>query len=199
MRIQDIINLSREYLLAGAVAAFVVVLLLVIGYFVIYKKVLHGTRRLGGLRVLWWAVFCCYMVVLIGATVLSRSNAMWNYQRIVGLFVSYKDAWISGTASAWRNLIINILLFVPLGFLLPLGWQRFQAFWKTCLIGLLLTVLIECFQLVFSFGLFELDDIFNNLLGTMIGYGFYELWRLIARKAETEKRNVKRCTFVYAV
>ena len=191
MRVQDVFNLSKEYLLIGVVAGLVVGLLLVIGYFVIYRKVLHGTHRLSGLRVLWWAVFCCYMVVLIGATVFSRSSGAWNYQKIVGLFVSYKDAWISGTASEWRNLIINILLFVPFGFLLPLGWRRFQSFWKTSLTGLLLTVMIECFQLLFSFGLFEMDDIFNNLVGTMIGYGFYELWHMIVQRSE--KRNVKWC------
>ncbi|MCD8118818.1 MAG: VanZ family protein [Lachnospiraceae bacterium] len=192
MRVQDIINLSKEYVLFGAVAGVAAVLFLAIGYFVIYRKVLHGTRRLSRLRMLWWAVFCCYMVVLIGATVLSRSSGAWNDRKIVGLFVSYKDAWISGTASAWRNLVLNILLFVPLGFLLPLGWRRFRVFWKTSLFGLILTVMIECFQLIFSFGLFEMDDIFNNLLGAMIGYGFYELWRVVAPGSGKEK-NVKWC------
>ncbi len=195
MRVQDIINLSKEYLLVGVIAGLMVILLLEIGYSVVYRKICHGTRRLNRRRVVWWAVFFCYMTVLIGATVFSRSSGMGNHRKIIGLFVSYKEAWITGTASAWRNLILNIFLFVPLGFLLPLGWRKFRAFWKTYLTGLLLTVLIECFQLLFSFGLFEMDDIFNNLLGTMIGYGFYELWRMIAGSREVRKRkkNVKRC------
>ena len=73
------------------------------------------------------------------------------------------------------DFLINILMFVPLGFWLPVGKERFRVFWKTYLVGFLLTVGIESLQLILSLGLFEVADLFNNTMGTMIGYGLYKI------------------------
>lgn len=66
-------------------------------------------------------------------------------------------------------------MFVPLGILLPLCSRWHKKFYRTYLTGLAFTIAIELIQLVSRRGIFELDDIFNNLLGTMIGYGIYRL------------------------
>jgi len=36
---------------------------------------------------------------------------------------------------------------------------------------------IEVIQLVFKLGLFEFDDVFHNVLGAVIGYGLWRVWR----------------------
>lgn len=62
-------------------------------------------------------------------------------------------------------------MFVPWGFLLPLWGGRFRKFAWTVGSGLLGTILIEGTQFVLKRGVVEFDDIFNNTLGTLIGYG----------------------------
>lgn len=177
MRIQSVVNLGKEYLILGIIMALVFVSIVCIGYFGIYKKLLKGDKKLKFFQLCWWAVFICYMIVVLGATMFSRVDMRGIGD--ISIFNSYKEAWINASAVAWRNIILNILLFVPFGFLLPIGKERFRVFWKTYLAGLSLTVTIELLQLILARGIFEVVDLFNNVLGTMIGFGCYAIVRLI--------------------
>lgn len=76
------------------------------------------------------------------------------------------------------NFIGNILLFMPVGLLVPLmtGWKK-----RTITAGAILSLLIEIIQLASHKGVFDPDDIILNCLGTVIGYGIYraavKLWK----------------------
>lgn len=76
----------------------------------------------------------------------------------------------------------NIILFIPIGILLPRK-KRWLIF------PFLFSALIETIQLIFLRGTFELDDIFNNTLGAVIG------WRM-ARLANhfTKGEEIKKLT-----
>ncbi len=86
--------------------------------------------------------------------------------------------------NAWaiRNLIANLLAFVPLGFLLPLAFYRLRWFIKTAFISLLFIFGVETFQYVTLLGAFDVDDIFLNFIGMCIGYIFYKLLCIIDKK-----------------
>lgn len=190
MRISDIMSLAKEYLLLGMTVAVFAAVLFLLGYFVIYRKLLKGNRKMKPGRLVLYGIFICYLVVVFGATMLSRGS-FWENHIQWRLFYSYREAWNHFSATEWRNIILNILLFVPFGFLLPLLFPRFRMLWKTYLAGLALTVFIEVGQLVLKRGIFELDDIFDNFLGAMIGYGLYRIFRYIISpvKGEKEKRD----------
>ena len=68
---------------------------------------------------------------------------------------------------------LNILLFVPFGYLLPLLWKRADRWWKVVLCGFVLSLLIELTQLVTHLGMFDLDDLMNNSLGAFLGWGCF--------------------------
>ena len=78
------------------------------------------------------------------------------------LFWSYKE-WFSGNWNLGWQILANIVLFIPLGVLLP-NRKRFL------LIPILLSISIELLQLYTLRGLFEFDDIFDNTLGAVIGW-----------------------------
>jgi len=65
---------------------------------------------------------------------------------------------------------LNILLFVPFGYLLPLLWRRADHWWKVVLCGFVLSLGIELIQLVSHLGMFDLDDLMNNSLGAFLGW-----------------------------
>lgn len=76
--------------------------------------------------------------------------------------------------------VLNMLLFVPLGCLLPYNislWKnetnsnRLQ-FRTAILIGLCVSLAIETSQLIFKVGVFEIDDLVKNTMGTGLGYVF---------------------------
>jgi glycopeptide antibiotics resistance protein len=68
-----------------------------------------------------------------------------------------------------NNLLGNILLFIPLGFLLPLLVKRFRNIFLIVLTGFLLSVFYECTQLLTGIGIFDVDDMILNTFGTLLG------------------------------
>ena len=75
------------------------------------------------------------------------------------------------------NLLGNVLLFVPAGWLLPkvFPFQRnFFRFFVTCT-GLIL--LVETVQLFTLLGSFDIDDLILNLAGMTIGFIVYHIFR----------------------
>lgn len=186
---EAILSLAKQYLALGLILVLAAGTAAAVGYFIIYRKIMKGTRRLSPARVVWCAVFLCCLTVLLAATLMDR-DAYWSGGRIMPLFYSYREAWNSFSAVQWRNLVLNILLFVPFGFLLPAGIRICRRFWVTYLAGLSMTVLIEVMQLVLGRGIVEMDDIFNNLLGTMIGFGLYAAVRCMLQSIRKQKPHV---------
>ncbi len=177
MRVSDLISLGMRYMKLGLVlVAILGIAAAATG--VVYKKKYGGSRKLPGKKTLLYGAFLCYLVVVFGATTLSRGGFYEDIVRLQ-LFYSYRDAWNDFSITEWRNIILNILMFVPLGFLLPCLHGKFRKAGWTYLAGLVLTAVIEILQLVLKRGIFEMDDLLNNLVGTMIGYGLYRLWEII--------------------
>ncbi len=81
-----------------------------------------------------------------------------------------------------EDLLLNIILFMPLGFLLPFIVKKLN-FWKTAWISALFSAAIETTQYLAHWGCCDIDDIFNNTLGACIGYGCYQIFlRLFGSK-----------------
>ena len=71
--------------------------------------------------------------------------------------------------SDYKNSLLNVLLFVPLGFFLPVLWRRFRSFLPTALFGLGFSLSIEVLQL-FTFRATDINDLMTNTLGTVLGW-----------------------------
>jgi glycopeptide antibiotics resistance protein len=76
---------------------------------------------------------------------------------------------------SWESVILNLLMLAPLGYLVPLCFLRIESKWKVLLTGFGLSLLIETLQLITHRGWFDVDDIFLNTLGAVIGYGLYKV------------------------
>lgn len=71
---------------------------------------------------------------------------------------------------ALRNVIRNIILFVPLGFFLPILYTKCRKFWRLFVTSLFFIISIEVFQLITMLGSCDIDDIILNMLGCILGY-----------------------------
>ena len=54
--------------------------------------------------------------------------------------------------------------------------------WTVMLISGVISSLVELSQLYFKLGLFEFDDIFNNILGAVLGWCMFCILRSIGKK-----------------
>ena len=75
------------------------------------------------------------------------------------------------------NLIGNLFLFIPAGYLLPRIFKKFRPFWRFFLKGLLILLVVELTQLFSLLGVFDIDDLILNMAGFCIGYFIYFLFR----------------------
>ena len=72
--------------------------------------------------------------------------------------------------TALREILLNVLLYVPLGYILSFVFPRKHRHVAVItLIGFLCSLATESAQLYWRIGYFHLDDIINNTLGTLIG------------------------------
>lgn len=187
MSVSAIINIAKEYLILGLVGVVLSVFLFLIGYFLVYKKLLKGKKQLEIKKIGKYSILFIYIIVVLGATFGIRTAGAEGTN--LHLFSSYKEAWNSFSAVEWRNIILNILMFVPLGILLPLMFKKCEKYWVTYLIGFLATLFLEVLQFITKRGIFELDDIFNNTLGCIIGYGIARIILLCLRDKSGKQQN----------
>ena len=109
-----------------------------------------------------------YTIGVLYKTVFSRksgSNAV-----ILKIGWSY-SALFNGVPGMFSQIYLNIMLFIPIGvFGTILFWNKKKSRYVIPVaLGVMLTIIIECFQFVLKCGTFELDDIFNNTIGTILG------------------------------
>lgn len=81
------------------------------------------------------------------------------------------DVWI-------YNLAGNVVAFMPLGFLLPLAFTWLKAI-KTYASAFIFILVAEVLQLVSRRGVFDVDDLLLNMIGSIIGYGVYKFLFII--------------------
>ena len=118
---------------------------------------------------------------------------LWSYRKALSVHHGAESGLqILITDSAFlKEIILNILLYIPLGYLLPFTWPKLAQKkrevssgnraiqwlgnipWKVVLIGFLCSTATEVTQLVFHLGLFEFDDILNNTIGCVLGTLLY--------------------------
>lgn len=123
----------------------------------------------------FFCTFCAYIVGVLGITVFTRSpgetvqfewNVLGSFQRAFQI-VDGKLQYT--TRDNIVELILNITLFIPFGFLLPGIVRTRSAYWNVIVVGILISFLIETTQYYLSLGQGELADVINNTVGVMIG------------------------------
>ncbi|WP_228275868.1 VanZ family protein [Gracilibacillus oryzae] len=75
----------------------------------------------------------------------------------------------------FNNIVGNILVFLPLGLLLPLLFPRHRKFILLLLTVTCFTILVEITQITLQIGQFDVDDLILNVIGGMAGYWFAKL------------------------
>lgn len=111
---------------------------------------------------------CAYAALVCYATL--WRNGGWQQAPSLHLFRSWREAWNEFSLQTWLNTLLNVAMFVPLGCLLPMLHRVFRRWPVTLGVGLACTLLIEILQHVTGRGILDVDDLFNNTLGTMLGF-----------------------------
>ena len=133
---------------------------------------LRREGRAAGRRVLLGSLFVCYLAGLLGVTLLLRPISMGWYHLLYHRESGMAAQWCVGGFDLAVGLVygsenlINLLLFLPFGFLYPC-FRRGATWRRTVLAGLGLCLGIELLQPVFGRS-FDLNDILLNGIGILV-------------------------------
>lgn len=97
-------------------------------------------------------------------------------------FASYIEALQPENIELLLQVIMNVVMFVPLGILLPLNFKYFEKGKSVILTTLVISVVIESVQGVLQIGMFEVDDILGNVFGAGIGFVCYQALRWLKKR-----------------
>ncbi|MEE3420189.1 MAG: VanZ family protein [Lachnospiraceae bacterium] len=120
------------------------------------------------------AIFISYIFLVLYITMFSRELGS---RGIISLTLF--ETW-GHSPEEHFNFISNIVLFLPMGFLVPFIWDR--GFFATAGIGLLASLAIETVQGITRLGFPQIDDVMTNTMGAMIGWIVWKVWKMATRE-----------------
>ena len=112
-------------------------------------------------------------------------TANFTLFKTIRMYIDY-----SYKLNSFENLVGNIVVFIPFGFLFPYVIKGGRNFLVMLFHAFLLVLGIEVFQLFSAFGAFDVDDILLNCFGAVIGYLFYLIYdnrKRIFERSKTAK------------
>jgi glycopeptide antibiotics resistance protein len=134
----------------------------------IFAFIKRGRNK--GLKISACLFLLFYVIVLFCSTVFFRATTttrhypfdfLWHYQAIG-----------QGKVLFFPEIIMNIAVFVPIGFAIGLAFRKLKG-WQAVLAGMGVSMGIELLQWFFMKGFADVDDVIHNTLGCVIGYLLY--------------------------
>lgn len=128
-----------------------------------------------GVYLVWVWIFLFYLWMVFDVTGVGKMGDILRFVRIgenpvIGgfNFVPFD--------SMGPGFVLNIIMCMPLGFLLPLIWKECRKCRRTVLSGVMVSLIIE-FTQIFNFRATDVDDLMTNTLGTLAGF---LIWKVFA-------------------
>ena len=147
------------------------IIILLISIWTILEWLLSGR---GGKEYLSWrylnlVLYVFSLFLILKMTILGRTVG----NREIELLPFYTINTISDNSEVVRMIVMNIILFFPLGLTMPIALGKVKntiCKWLLCIIvGLGISLSVEIIQYYFCIGIAETDDVICNTFGTLLG------------------------------
>nr|UWI48477.1 VanZ family protein [Clostridioides difficile] len=133
---------------------------------IVIKKINLKEKRDLTTHLIWVYIFLFYIYLALSK---AGIGSIWDIGRYDEIIRLNEINLIPFSSSGALTYILNIIMFMPLGFLLPLIWERFRNFISILWTGLGFSLAIEICQL-FNRRATDIDDLMMNTIGAILGY-----------------------------
>ena len=161
--------MSIVEILMRSISGYIFIIPGIILYFGALRK---SAKRQTPLHITTAFIFCYYLIGILTMTGIGKLKAFDPTL----VLVPFRDM-ISGPI----DTMLNIILFVPLGFFLPLLYKKYRHIGSVALVGFLLSLSIEIVQM-FGRGATDINDLITNTVGACLGFFIYQLLSKLASK-----------------
>ncbi|WP_074106561.1 VanZ family protein [Paenibacillus helianthi] len=116
------------------------------------------------------AALVYWMFLGFGRTVHTEGPFRYNLElfRTIRLYFDLENG-VSVTGRV-INILGNVIVFAPFGFLLPLLKRNLHAVIRLLVVSAAGILLLETMQMLLRAGSFDIDDVLLNLVGVLSGY-----------------------------
>ena len=164
------------YLFIGTISGLVAVLpMMLVFHFIALKRNKPSDGREKFLYMLTSYIFCTMIIAILSVTGITGIPDIHNQRAYINL-IPFIDI-----STNYGQYLLNIVLFIPVGFLLPMIWEHFKKKRLLFTTGLLFSLFIELMQL-FGIRATDIDDLMMNTAGTIVGYYLFVLIKRIFPK-----------------
>jgi len=133
------------------------------------------------------ALLVLHITIFLMATVFGRVTNTFYYDYQFNITLLWKiRLMLEGNFTYFGEVTMNIAVMMPVGFLIPIIKKK-HPLATTVLVGVICSIVVETLQYLLKRGTCEIDDIINNTIGVLAGYGLYRILILIKRKLQ--KKN----------
>lgn len=160
---------------------FIGSIFLLIAYLLFIKK--ENNQKLK--KEITWILFILYIIFLLSTIVYTKltTGAIYPELNIKSNLVPFTSiietitlllTKTQGFYYIFDYLILDIILFMPLGLFLPILFPKTKKIKNFILICFTISIIKELFQLLLNVGMFNIDDIILNLSGAIISYTIFK-------------------------
>ena len=122
--------------------------------------------------------FFTYFLGVIIITLLGRKS---QNEYLIRPFLWSFRILFNGDKSVLGDLVLNTILFVPYGIILPILINNRKKLYYCLVLGSVISGVIEIIQYIYKLGFFEVDDIICNTIGIWIGYSIIMLHKKLKK------------------
>ena len=130
-------------------------------------SVLHKTRFHNIMKTILYFVFATYLAAVylfVGMPTLQfmRFDLSLTLMPFLPMIADFK------------NTILNIILFIPLGIMLPFLWKNYNTLRATLVFGFSMSLAIELLQIL-TYRATDINDLIANTIGAVLGYFVFRI------------------------
>jgi glycopeptide antibiotics resistance protein len=143
--------------------------------YVIFCKITKRERKLSAWHAISVFALLIYLTAILFIVFMSREVGQYD-----GVNLHLWSSW--GITTRRKALFIeNIIMFIPMGMLLPSAFKTFRNPFVCIFSCAVMSCFIEQTQFIFKLGFAELDDVVTNTLGGAIGWIIWGILWLICQ------------------
>ena len=187
-------------------SSFIIVALISMALWIIYRLYnVVKNKRINIAREIILFIFFVYFLFLLLLTIFKGgriefsnqfNSFMYREHGLLGIIniVPIKETINTfmhsetGMRNSLINVIGNILVFMPLGFFIPLLFDKFNNLKKVLKVGCLSSLAIELSQLFVGSNVCDIDDVIYNTLGALAGFICYKTFETIIKKVNLKNK-----------
>ncbi|PWJ51713.1 Glycopeptide antibiotics resistance protein [Faecalicatena contorta] len=153
-----------------------------------YEKIIKG-------NLVWRYILIFYIYMVMDVV---GMGSIWEIGKYESIIRVEEIKLIPFQSEGFLTYILNIIMLMPLGFLLPLIWKKYRTILKTIIAGFFFSLSIELGQL-FNRRSTEIDDVLMNVLGTILGFSIWLIFNKLFKSKPKDINVLKDEPLVYLV